>query len=146
MTVLIRPQRWKRPKMGVRIMLPTVFPRHRRYVKSFGCSVPGCQGRPIHFAHQRTAANSGKGTKPHDAFGIGYCAEHHSEAHAQGEGHMRKEYGIERWQLAAYFVRNSPDSQLRKSFDRLPPHLQGLLFEERLGGQVTMRCAEVEAV
>jgi hypothetical protein len=118
--------------MGVRTFLPTVFLRHRRYVKSFGCGVPGCLQRPVHFAHQRTAANAGKGAKPHDAFGIGYCAEHHLEEHAHGVDYMRLRYGLDRWQLAAYFVRHSPDVRMRNSFNQLPIHLQGLLFEERM--------------
>ena len=122
----------KRPKMGVREPCPTVFPRHRRYVKSFGCSVPGCTNSPIYFAHQRTAANAGTGDKPHDAFGIGYCLEHHTEEHTKGPEHMRQTYGVERWQLAGYFVRHSPDRGMRQSFERLPFALQGLLLEERL--------------
>lgn len=126
------PRKRARVRMGVREPVRIIFRRHRRHAKSFGCAVPGCKTWPIDFAHGRTAANAGKAQTPHDAFGIGYCRAHHREEHAKGEAHMRRKYGVDRWKLAAYYVKTSPDHQIRQSFAQLPNHVQGLLFEERL--------------
>src|ERR1700720_3206525 len=63
------PDRLKRPKLRVRSPLQKVWPRHRRWVKAHGCCVPGCKTERVEFAHLRSAANAGKGQKPHDIFG-----------------------------------------------------------------------------
>lgn len=122
----------KRPRMGVRETEPEVFNQHRRFVRSYGCSVPGCHRVDIEVAHLRTAANSGKGNKPPDSFSIGLCREHHATAHRIGHDTFAREHHIDLWQIAAALVRRSPDIKMRESFDRLPLHLQGLLYPERL--------------
>ena len=118
------PRKLKRPKMGVREPEQKIFPRHRRYVRSFGCCVPECVEQPIDFAHLRNAANAGKGEKPHDAFGISLCREHHSWQHAHGQDSFEVRFGISMWGWAGWFVRNSPDMAMRESFNALPEHLK----------------------
>lgn len=128
---MLYPRKVKRPKMGVRLVVRTEFKRHEAYVRTYGCSVSGCDKRPIHFHHLRSTTNAGMSAKPHSGFGIGYCWEHHEEAESKGDDHMEREHGVKRWDLAAWFVKHSPDRAMRESFDQLPPQEQGLLFEER---------------
>ena len=122
----------KRPRMGVREIDPAVFNQHRRFVRSHGCSVPGCQCTDIEFAHLRSAANAGTAIKPHDSFGISLCAAHHAEAHRIGHDTAAMRWHVDLWRIAAGFVSRTPDFNLRESFERLPAHLQGLLYPERL--------------
>jgi len=79
--------------MNLREPMQREWPRHRRFVRSFGCSVPLCMtNTPIEFAHLRSAANAGTALKPHDAFGVSLCGAdpargiegHHAEYHRIG--------------------------------------------------------------
>ena len=74
-------------------------------------------GRPIEFAHLRTAANSGTGLKPSDAEGISLCLMHHKRAHVKGHDTMAQENGTTfEWlqERAREFARRSPDKALQK--------------------------------
>ena len=122
----------KRVRMGVREIEPSVFNQHRRFVRSHGCAVPGCPCTDIEFAHLRTAANSGTGVKPHDGFGIAMCSGHHAQAHLIGHDTFAKNNHIDLCRIAAQLVTRSPDRKMRESFERLPAHLQAILFPERM--------------
>lgn len=92
-----------------------IWPRHRRYVKSFGCCVPGCTGQPIEFAHYRTAANSGTGIKPHDRFGISLCRSCHRSQHVIGQAEFQRIHKIDMAALADAFYARSPDKAMKES-------------------------------
>jgi hypothetical protein len=109
------PERRQRPPMGVRAPLQKIWPRHRRWVKSHGCCVPDCRALSVDFAHLRSAANAGKGQRPHDIFGVSLCRLHHDEQHRIGAEAFGDRYGIDLWSLAAEFARRSPDWQMRAS-------------------------------
>lgn len=109
------PRKLTRPKMGARPQIVTVWPRHRRWVRSHGCCVPGCAAPRVEFAHLRKAANAGMAKKPHDAFGISLCRDHHEEQHRVGVVGFSKKYRIDLWALAAEFTRRSPDQAMRAS-------------------------------
>jgi putative HNHc nuclease len=109
------PDRLKRPKMGVRMPIQKIWPRHRRWVRSHGCCVPDCRSLGVDFAHLRSAASAGIGQTPHDIFGISLCRVHHNEQHRIGVDAFNKKYGIDLWALAAEFVRKSPDWEMRAS-------------------------------
>jgi hypothetical protein len=109
------PERRRRPAMGVRAPLQRIWPRHRRWVKSHGCCVPGCRASSVDFAHLRSAANAGTGQRPHDIFGVSLCRLHHDEQHRIGAEAFGDRYGIDLWSLAAEFTRLSPDWQMRAS-------------------------------
>jgi hypothetical protein len=109
------PDRLKRPSLGARIPLQKIWPRHRRWVRSHGCCVPDCQAVAIDFAHLRSAANAGKGQRPHDSFGVSLCRLHHDEQHRIGVRAFGNKYGIDLWDLAAEFARRSPDWKMRSS-------------------------------
>jgi hypothetical protein len=109
------PERRQRPPMGVRAPLQRIWPRHRRWVKSHGCCVPGCRASSVDFAHLRSAANAGTGQRPHDIFGVSLCRLHHDEQHRIGAEAFGDRYGIDLWVLAAEFARRSPDWQMRAS-------------------------------
>jgi hypothetical protein len=101
--------------MGVRMPLQKIWPRHRRWVKSHGCCVPGCRAPSVDLAHLRSATNAGKGQRPHDIFGVSLCRLHHDEQHRIGAEAFSDRYGIDLWELAAEFARRSPDWEMRAS-------------------------------
>jgi hypothetical protein len=107
------PPRLKRPKLGVHVPLRKIWPRHRRWVKSHGCCVPGCVASSTDFAHLRSATNAGMNQKPHDIFGVSLCRDHHVEQHSLGVGAFDRKYGTNLWALAAEFARRSPDGDMR---------------------------------
>jgi hypothetical protein len=109
------PDKLKRPKMGVRVPVQKVWPRHRRWVKSHGCCVPYCRALSVDFAHLRSTANAGKAQKPHDIFGVSLCRIHHDEQHRMGADSFSDKYQIDLWALAAEFARRSPDWEMRAS-------------------------------
>ncbi len=98
---------------------PKVFPAHRRFVRGFGCSVPACP-HPwyrIEFAHYRTAANSGTGTKPPDWFGLSLCPEHHREQHQIGQKAFEEKYQFSMAQFAAEFAKKTTDKRMREAMN-----------------------------
>ena len=107
------PSRRKRPKLGVQLPLQRIWPRHRRWVKSHRCCVPGCDATSVEFAHLRSCANAGMSQKPHDLFGVSLCRAHHDEQHRLGVEAFDRKYGIDLWELAAEFARRSPDNGMR---------------------------------
>jgi hypothetical protein len=107
------PSRLRRPKLGVHLPLQRIWPRHRRWVKSHGCCVPGCDATSVEFAHLRSCANAGMSQKPHDLFGVSLCRVHHDEQHRLGVEAFDRKYGIDLWALAAEFARRSPDNDMR---------------------------------
>jgi hypothetical protein len=109
------PERRQRLPMGVRAPLQRIWLRHRRWVKSHGCCVPGCRAPTVDFAHLRSAANAGTGQRPHDIFGVSLCRLHHDEQHRIGAEAFGDRYGIDLWSLAAEFAQRSPDWQMRAS-------------------------------
>jgi hypothetical protein len=118
------PPKRERPRMNLRAPLQRDWPRHRRFVRSFGCSVPLCENdTPMEFAHLRSAANAGTGVKPHDAFGVSLCGAdplrsiegHHAEYHRIGHQSFERKYRIDLRAIAAEFVRASPDWEMRAS-------------------------------
>jgi hypothetical protein len=109
------PNRLKRLAMALRVPVQKIWPRHRRWVKSHGCCVPGCHALHVDFAHLRSAANAGKDQTPHDVFGVSLCRTHHVEQHAIGVDGFDNKYGIDLWALAAEFARRSPDWEMRAS-------------------------------
>jgi hypothetical protein len=99
------PARLKRPKLGVHVPPRKIWPRHRRWVKSHGCCVPGCGATIIDFAHLRCCADAGVAQKPHDIFGVSLCRVHHNEQHNIGVNAVDRKYGIDLWAFAAEFLR-----------------------------------------
>jgi len=110
---MMLPSRLKRPKLGVHLPPRKVWPRHRRWVRSHGCCVPGCEAASVEFAHLRCCVNAGMGQKPHDLFGVSLCCHHHDEQHRLGVDAFNRKYGIDLWALAAEFARRSPDAEMR---------------------------------
>jgi hypothetical protein len=110
---MMLPRRLKRPKLGVQVPPGKIWPRHRRWVKSHGCCVPGCDATVVDFAHLRSASNAGMHQKPHDIFGVSLCRQHHIEQHSLGIDAFDRKYGTDLWALAAEFARRSPDAEMR---------------------------------
>lgn len=106
------PRRRKVSKLGLRDTRRE-FPRHRAFVRKHECCVPGCANSGIEFCHVRSAANSGVGMKPSDAFGISLCAYHHHIQHQIGQSAFERRFGLDLWAIAEAFVKASPDTSLK---------------------------------
>jgi len=111
------PPKLNRAKMGVRVLVQRIWPKHRRWVKSHGCCVPGCHAATVDFAHLRSSANAGMDQKPHDIFGVSLCRHHHVEQHSLGVDAFDRTHSIDLWALAAEFARRSPDVDMRAAIE-----------------------------
>lgn len=109
------PARRKRIRSGIERAPQRIWLRHRRFVRSHGCIVSGCQATEIQCCHIRSAANSGTSLKPHDAFTYPGCFNHHAEQHQCGQGTFEDRHGIDLYAIAAELVRRSPDHAMRVS-------------------------------
>jgi hypothetical protein len=110
------PPRRKTPRYGTAPR--RVFQVHRAWVRKHACSIKGCKGSPIEFAHLRTSANSGVGLKPPDSCGISLCRGHHLRAHARGHVTVAEENGMtldDLFLIAEEFARRTPDRALREA-------------------------------
>lgn len=115
------PSKRERARSGIERAPPREWPRHRKFVRSHGCCVAGCQRTDIEFAHVRSAANAGTGYKPHDAFAISLCREHHRYQHQIGQRAFEREFGLDMMALAQAFMRRSPDVAMRESLKLVDP-------------------------
>jgi hypothetical protein len=79
---------------------------HAAFVRGHECCVPGCNGRPIEFAHVRMGSGAGIGQKPDDWRGVSLCAEHHRRQHNIGEEAFWRKLDPEG--LIADFIKESP--------------------------------------
>jgi hypothetical protein len=117
------PPKRQRVRSGIPRGPKRIWLRHRKFVRSHQCCVPGCPTPDaVQFAHVRSAANAGTGLKPHDAFGVGMCFGHHMEQHQCGAHTFEDRHGIDLFAIAAEMVRRSPDHEMRLSL-RLYPQL-----------------------
>lgn len=107
------PPRRQRVRSGIPRAPKRVWLRHRKFVRSHHCCVPGCPAMGVDFHHIRDAANSGTGLKPHDQFGVALCHNHHDEHHSCGVHTFEDRHGIDLYAIAAEFVRRSPDWKMR---------------------------------
>lgn len=122
MTLL--PHKRKPARSGIERAPDRVWPRHRKFVRGHACSVPGCQGGPIEFAHIRSAANAGTGLKPGDASGISLCCNHHAEQHHIGQPAFARKYAVDLEAIAAEFARRSPDLEMRMAMKKSAAELR----------------------
>lgn len=93
------------------------WPRHRKFVRSHGCCVPGCEAGPVVFARVRSAENSGVALKPGDWNGISLCDAHHRIQYSIGQPEFEKRHGIDMAALADAFTRASPDAAMKASLE-----------------------------
>jgi hypothetical protein len=107
------PKKRRPQRSGIERAPKREWPRHRKFVRSFVCAVPGCGKRSV-CAHLRTAANAGTGLKPGDWDTVPLCNEHHAEQEGRTESFCRK-YRIDLWALAAELARRSPDWKMREA-------------------------------
>lgn len=82
------------------------LPQFRRWVKTLGCSVKGCQNADIDPAHIRCdlpadALKGGTSLKSHDIWIIPLCRTHHNEQGNDGEPGFYIKYKIDAVPLAS---------------------------------------------
>ncbi len=109
------PKRRKRLRSAIPRAPQRIWLRHRKFVRSHCCCVPGCQAAEVQFAHVRSANNSGVGLKPHDCFGVPLCFNHHQEQHQVGQGTFEDRHGLDLTAIARELVCRSPDAAMRLS-------------------------------
>lgn len=112
-------------------MLPRRIPKERNrserwrsqahcgFVRSHGCCVPGCDGRPIEAAHIRIGSDAGMGRKPSDYFTVSLCKAHHGQQHIIGEPTFWREV-VQRdpHDTAAEFAAKSPKAAEIRAIQR----------------------------
>ena len=111
------PAKRQKPKSGIARAPQRIWPRHRRFVRSHQCCVPGCPTPlVVDVAHLRSVAmGAGTALKPHDAYTVPLCRNHHLEEEAAGPDAFGDRHGIDLWAIAAELVRKSADAQMRLS-------------------------------
>jgi hypothetical protein len=58
---------------------------HLSFVRTFPCSVPGCNSTDIVAHHCRIGQTGGMGLKPSDKCAVALCNAHHHKLHQHGE-------------------------------------------------------------
>lgn len=111
------PAKRKRPKMGVDKGIKRDWPGHEKFIRSLECCVRGCPNQSV-FAHQRTAANSGKDIKPFAWFGVPLCHDHHEEQH-RGVKTFERKYGLALMTIARALALKSPDVKMKEAMRSL---------------------------
>lgn len=108
------PQKRQRPKSGIARAPKRIWLRHRKFVRSHQCCVPGCQALLVDVAHLRSVEmGSGTSLKPHDRYTVPLCRHHHLEQEPAGPDAFGDRHGIDLWAIAEELVRTSPDTQMR---------------------------------
>ena len=116
MTFYLKRRREVRPRLGNAPQRE--YPKHKRWVRGFCCAVfeasrGACSGK-IEAHHLRTAANSGKSIKPHDANCVPLCALHHAEYHTMGRDSFARQYQIDLGKIALTLARQSPVREVQE--------------------------------
>lgn len=109
------PQRKPKIRSGIERAPRREWPRHRAFVRSHGCCVPGCPNLDIECAHVRVGGNAGTGIKPADWQCLSLCSAHHREQHQLGHAAFDRRHGIDSVKLAAEFARVSPDIAMKEA-------------------------------
>lgn len=110
------PARRPKPTSGILRAPPREWPRHRKFVRSHCCAVPGCDQGPIECAHVRAPGTAGgTGIKPADWWTISLCHEHHAEQHQIGHQAFDRRHGIDSVKLAREFAAASPDTAMKEA-------------------------------
>lgn len=107
------PQKRQKPKSGIERAPQRIWPRHRRFVKSHCCCVPGCPALLVDPAHLRSVVRDGTGLTPFDWYLVPLCRFHHDEEEPIGPDAFGDRRGIDLWAIAAELVRRSPDGRMR---------------------------------
>src|SRR4051794_1029421 len=110
------PQKRQRPKSGIERAPQRIWPRHRRFVKSHCCCVPGCPALLVDPAHLRSVVRDGTGLTPFDWYLVPLCRHHHEEEEACGPDAFGDRHGIDLWAIAAELARRSPDAKMRLAY------------------------------
>jgi hypothetical protein len=109
------PAKRAKPSSGIARAPQREWPRHRKFVRSHGCCVPGCGFQTIECAHVRQGGDAGTSLKPPDWKTISLCSIHHAQQHTIGHAAFDRMYGINSLKLAAEFAAASPDLAMRET-------------------------------
>jgi hypothetical protein len=108
------PPKRQRERSGIERAPKREWPRHRKFVRSHSCCVPGCSSLGVpDVAHLRGINNCGTSLKPHDWFTVPLCRHHHLEQEPIGPDAFGDRHGIDLWEIADKLVQRSPDNKMR---------------------------------
>lgn len=110
------PQKRQKPRSGIERAPKRIWLRHRRFVKSHCCCVPGCPALLVDPAHLRSVVNDGTGLTPFDWFLVPLCRHHHQEQEPLGPDAFGDRHGIDLLAIAAELARKSPDTNMRLAY------------------------------
>lgn len=114
---MLRPKP-KRAKMGVKEVVRLIWPRHRRFVRSCACSVPGCDRRDIEVMHYRQGHTAGMQQTPPDWFSLPGCSFHHRTGgnqaqHTIGHEAWDKLHGVNSRAIVVECIEKTTDAAMR---------------------------------
>lgn len=107
------PPKRQHPRSGIERVPKRIWLRHRKFVRSHCCCVPGCMAQLVDVAHLRGVNNAGTSLKPHDWFTVPLCRNHHEQQEPAGPDAFGDRWGIDLWAIAAELARKSPDAKMR---------------------------------
>jgi hypothetical protein len=108
------PPRRKRIRSEIPRAPKRIWLRHRKFVRSHCCCVPGCRALLVDVAHLRSVAmGAGTSLKPADWYTVPLCRVHHEQQEPAGPDAFGDRHGIDLWAIAAELVRRSPDWKMR---------------------------------
>lgn len=113
------PQRKPKVRSGIERAPRREWPKHRQWLRGFQCVVPGCDNRQIECCHVRITdgpdTGAGIGQKPHDAFTVPMCSQHHDQSHNVGTATFERMYRVNLLALAREFASRSPDIAMKEA-------------------------------
>lgn len=111
---MIRLQKKKRERMGLRQPAQWRSQRHLRFVRALSCCVSKQDGQcsgTTEAAHVRRGTDCGTSVKPSDFWTLPLCAFHHRQQHSIGEQSFEKLHKFEMKDAAIQAVKLSPCAQ-----------------------------------
>lgn len=120
---MILPRKRKPVRSGIERAAPREWPRHRRYIRTLTCVVPGCTevrwppvalGAVVECCHLRMGTDGGAGMKPTDWWTFPACSVHHAEQHRIGEPAFQRKYALDLRAICLGLARESTDLDMRK--------------------------------
>ena len=99
-------QRARSNKPKGRVRNPLRVSGYTRHVKTFECSVRGCEEKGIDPHHIRKGIpdedKGGMGEQPHDKWAVPLCRVHHTEYHNIGHDTFEAKHGLNLHDLACW--------------------------------------------
>lgn len=112
---MILPRKRERQRSGIQRAPQREWPRHRKFIRSLYCVVPGCVKINGECCHLRLSTDGGGSLKPSDWWTYPGCSEHHAESHRIGEASFQAKYKLDLRAICLALARHSPDTAMKEA-------------------------------